>query len=290
MGFSTVSLLGVGLLGGSIGLAIRAAAMDCKIIGYGHRRQSLDAAIESAAIDHAESDPVTAVTEADLIILCTPVGTFGPLLKKIAQAVRPGAIVTDVGSTKRSIVQLGEEILAGKAHFVGSHPMAGSEKRGVEYARADLFVGATCILTPTEQTDPHALRQVREFWQTLRMRCVELSPEDHDRRLADISHLPHALAAALVAMQSDEALPLSGKGFLDTTRIASGDGGLWRDIFYDNADNLRTGFLRLRHQIDEFLQMLDDPQHPDALRHWLDAASLRREALVRQKLRDLPPD
>src|SRR6185437_16261614 len=117
---------------------------------------------------------------------------------------------------------------------VGSHPMAGSEKRGVEYARTDLFENATCILTPTPQTDAGALAAIERFWQSIGMRTVKLSPEDHDRHLADISHLPHAIAAALIAMQTDAALPLAGKGFLDATRIAGGDGALWRDILHDN--------------------------------------------------------
>jgi len=196
-------------------------------------------------------------------------------LKRIGPALRPGAIVTDVGSTKRTVVKLGEALLPAGVHFVGSHPMAGSEKRGVQVASADLYRGALCITTPTNRTDATALRAVETFWQDLGMRVTRLSPEDHDRILADVSHLPHALAAALVAMQADQGQHFAGKGFLDTTRIAAGDGGLWRDVFLDNADNLRDSLRRLRQQLDRLEPMLD-PSKAEQLRQWLDATARRR--------------
>jgi prephenate dehydrogenase len=167
--------------------------------------------------------------------------------------------------------------------------MAGSEKRGVEFARADLFQGATCITTPTADTSPSALQAVEAFWRTIGMRVTQLSPEDHDRLICDISHLPHALAAALIAMQTEAALPLAGKGFLDSTRIAGGDGGLWRDIFLDNRDNLAASATRLRSRLDELLRMLDAGD-ADAVRDWLTAAAQRREQLLQQKLRELNAD
>jgi prephenate dehydrogenase len=194
--------------------------------------------------------------------------------------------VTDVGSTKRSVVRLAKQALPGHARFVGSHPMAGSEKRGIEFARTDLLAGALCILTPDEQTDPAAAAQVEAFWKALGMRITRLTPQDHDRRLADISHLPHAVAAALVLMQEEASLHLAGKGFLDTTRIASGDGGLWRDIFLDNADNLREGIGRLSQTLNRLLELLDQNDAP-AIAQWLDQASRRRDHLLRRKLKDL---
>jgi len=284
-----VTILGVGLLGGSIGLALRSAAPGCRIVGYGHRRQSLDKAREIGAVDAAELDPAVAVAGSDLVVLCTPVATFEQLLGQITPALSPQALVTDVGSTKRSVVRSAESLLPQGVEFVGSHPIAGSEKRGVDFSRADLFSNQLCIVTPTAKTSREALHHIEQFWTLLGMRIARLSPRDHDRLLADVSHLPHLLAAALVAMQEDAALDLCGKGFLDTTRIAGGDGGLWRDILLDNADNLKAGLRRLRSQLSTVEKMLN-AKSGDALRDWLDAAAARRQKLLEKKLREINPD
>jgi prephenate dehydrogenase len=167
--------------------------------------------------------------------------------------------------------------------------MAGSEKRGVEFARADLFQGARCIITPTAQTNADAIARVEAFWKSLGMSIVRMSPDDHDRLVCDISHLPHALAAALVAMQSEEALPLAGKGFLDTTRVAGGDGGLWRDILADNRDNVIDSVRRLRDSLEHLLKLLD-PSQREALKDWLDRAAQRRAKLLAEKLKELHPE
>jgi prephenate dehydrogenase len=285
---SRLSILGVGLLGGSIGLAAKAAAIPVRVVGYGHRPATLKRAIQSGAIDESASSCKQAVSGADLIVLCTPVGLFEEMLRQVASELAAGAIVTDVGSTKRSVVQLAEKLLPSSVHFVGSHPMAGSEKRGVEYARADLFQGARCILTPTDKTDAVALETVDQFWRTLGMQTERMSPQEHDRRICDVSHLPHAIAAALVAMQTDGALPLAGKGFLDTTRIAGGDGALWRDILQDNRDNLIDVLTRFRGTLDELVRLLE-PDQRDALAKWLDQAAERRAKLLAEKLRELNP-
>lgn len=281
-----LSILGVGLLGGSIGLAAKSTLNGCYVTGYGHRRSTLDKALETGAIDEAYDDPALAVHESDLVILATPVGLFEDLLTKISPALKPGAIVTDVGSTKRSVVATAEKILLPNVHFVGGHPMAGSEKRGIEFARTDLFQNATCLLTPTDQTDPEALASVEAFWKTLGMKTIRLSPAEHDARVGDVSHLPHALSAALILMQEEAALQLAGKGFLDTTRIASGDGGLWRDIFMDNADNLRDGIERLSLSLNHLMKLLDE-KDGEAIAQWLDQASRRREGLLKRKLGEL---
>jgi prephenate dehydrogenase len=277
MPFQRLSILGVGLLGGSIGLNLKSRTSPCKITGYGHREDSLSRARELDAVDQTTTDLCEAVKGADLVVVCTPVGTFASILRKIAPALAAGAIVSDVGSTKRTICRLAERNLPKEVHFVGSHPMAGSERRGIEAARADLFRGALCITTPTPKTNSDALRRVESFWQDLGMRVTRLTPDDHDRLLSDVSHLPHALAAALVSMQPDQAMPLAGRGFADATRIAAGDGGLWRDIFLDNADNLRDSLRRLRLHLDRLEAMLD-PAQADQLRQWLDAAAQKRRA------------
>jgi len=281
-----LSVLGVGLLGGSIGLAAKARLSPCRVLGYAHRPETLRSALDRGAIDEGYDDPRRAVQNADLVVLCTPVGMLGELLDKIVPALSPGAIVTDVGSTKRSVVAHARRAMAASpAKFVGSHPMAGSEKRGVQNAQADLFEGAICVLTPDESTDTGALAAVETFWADLGMRTVRMSPAEHDRRVAEISHLPHALAAALVAMQDGESLALAGKGFADATRIAAGDGGLWRDIFLDNRDNLRASLERLRGSLDDMLGCLDSETGED-LKAWLDAAAVKREDWARSRRRD----
>jgi prephenate dehydrogenase len=285
MSIQRISILGTGLLGGSIGLALKSISSDYHITGYGHNPSTVQRAVEVGAVDHGTSDLAEAVRDAQLVILCTPVGVFSEILLKIGSALGKGAIVTDVGSTKRSVVKLAEQHLPAGVHFVASHPIAGSEKRGVEFARTDLFDQKLCIITPTSRTDLVALEAVEQLWRRIGMRTTRLSPDDHDRLLADISHLPHLLAAALVAMQSPEALGLSGKGFLDTTRIAGGDGGLWRDILLDNRDHLAESVGRLKSQLDEVLKMLRDDQ-AEPLRRWLDDAATRREQLMQQKLRE----
>jgi prephenate dehydrogenase len=274
-----ISILGVGLLGGSIGLAVRSRIPGCRVIGYGHRRSTLDEAVKMGALDEGHDQLLPAVRHADLVILCTPVGLFRSLLAELAGPLDPKSVVTDVGSTKRTIVRAAEELLASPERFVASHPMAGSEKRGVQFARADLYDGALCIVTPTPQTAPAALETVEEFWETLGMRTCRLSPSEHDRRLADVSHLPHALAAALVAMQDKGSFALSGKGFLDMTRIAAGDGALWRDILLDNQDNVRRSVQRLQKQLDQMLALMDSNQH-EALREWLDQVGARRQQII----------
>jgi cyclohexadieny/prephenate dehydrogenase len=207
----------------------------------------------------------------------------------MVDVLKPGAIVTDVGSTKRSVVKIAEDKLPAGVHFVGSHPMAGSEKRGVEFARADLFANALCILTPTTKTNPEALAAVNAFWQALGMRTTQLSPQEHDQLLAEVSHLPHALAAALVTLQSDRALTLAGKGFLDATRIAGGDGALWRDILMDNRDNVLSCIGALKANLGE-LEGLLKGEGRDELAAWLDRAAARRAKLLEQKLREINPD
>ncbi|MDB5292208.1 MAG: Prephenate dehydrogenase [Phycisphaerales bacterium] len=283
-----ISILGVGLLGGSIGLAVRARIKGCKVVGYGHKRATLDAALQSGAIDEGYDDLSRAVRGADLVILCTPVGLFRRLLAEMAPLLSPGTLVTDVGSTKRSIVEAAGKLLSADVQFIGSHPMAGSEKRGVQFARADLYEGALCILTPTAKSDPAALEKVQRFWELLGMRTCQVSPEEHDRRLADVSHLPHALAAALVMVQEDASVDLAGKGFHDMTRIAGGDGGLWRDILLDNRDNVRASIRGLRERLDD-LDALLQKGDSEAIQAWLEQAADRRQRLAQQR-GQTPPD
>lgn len=274
-----LSILGIGLLGGSIGLAVKQRLSGCTVTGYGHRPATRQLALKLGAVDEAAASPAAAVRGAQFVLLCSPVGVFEPLLREIAPALEPGAIVTDVGSTKRSVAAAADRLLPAQVHFVGSHPMAGSEKRGVEFATAHLFQDAVCITTPTPRTDAGALEKVEDFWRTLGMRLTRLSPEEHDRRLAEISHLPHALAAALVQLQDEATLPLAGKGFLDATRIAAGDAALWRDIFLDNRDHLAGSLRRYQASLQVLLERLEKGD-PQAILDWLDGAARRRRTMT----------
>src|SRR5438045_571225 len=208
MEIQRLSILGVGLLGGSLGLAMKKLVKGCRVVGYGHRAMTLAKAIEMQAIDEATQDLAAAVREADCIVLCTPVGMFEELLVQMAPDLKPGAVVTDVGSTKRSVVERAGKFLREMVHFVGSHPMAGSEKRGIEFARADLFEASVCITTPLPTSQVSAVETVEQLWRTVGMRIIRMTPQEHDRRVALISHLPHAVAAALVAIQDEQTLAL----------------------------------------------------------------------------------
>jgi prephenate dehydrogenase len=246
-----VTIVGVGLLGGSAGLALKAFDPRIKIAGVGRRRESLEQALTIGAVDTVHMDAAEAVGQTDLVILATPVGAFEHHMRAVAERLRPGAIVTDVGSTKVSVVRAAHRLL-GATRFCGSHPMAGSEQKGPNFARADLFHGATCILTPTAKTPPEVVQRVRTLWQKMDMRTVMMTPARHDRVIARVSHLPHALASLLMLLPEAADLDVSATGFRDTTRLASGDPEMWRDIFLTN----RPGILRALDDFDESLRGL----------------------------------
>ena len=233
-GFEHVTVVGVGLLGGSAALAIRAWRPGVRIVGVGRRKASLHKALELNVVDEVHLDPAECAAETDLFILATPVGAFEGLLSRVADRLRPGAMVTDVGSTKATVVRMAERVLGKGGPFVGSHPMAGSERKGVEFARGDLFAGATCILTPTSRTPAEVVDRVEDLWRGLGMRTVRMAPGRHDRALARVSHLPHLLASLLMTLPSKAELGVSATGFRDATRLASGDPEMWRDILLTN--------------------------------------------------------
>jgi prephenate dehydrogenase len=272
-----VAILGLGLLGGSIALVARRSGVASRVIGWSHRDTTRLLALEKKVIDECQPTPQEAVKDADLVILCTPVGVMPQLLEMIAPALKRGAIVTDVGSTKRSVVAAAERLLTDNA-FVGSHPMAGSERSGVASADDNLVKGRLCILTPNERTDAKSLVEVEEFWQELGMLTTRLSPGEHDRLLADVSHLPHLIAAAVVAIQEDRGMTVAGPGFRDSTRIAAGDAAMWRDIFMDNKESVIRSLDRLLAGLRDYrtaLQANDSAK----IESMLAAAAKRRQSL-----------
>ncbi|HEX8342239.1 MAG TPA: prephenate dehydrogenase/arogenate dehydrogenase family protein [Tepidisphaeraceae bacterium] len=274
-----LTIISLGLLGGSVAMAVRERISGCRIVGCAHREGSLTKAKAAGLLDGWSLDPAAAVAEADLVLLCMPVRQIPLWLAAIGPHLPPGCVVSDVGSTKAAIVAAGEAAVRPPAFFVGSHPMAGSEKSGIDAARADLFDGATCIVTPTPASDTAAAARVESFWRTLGCRLVRHAPGEHDRLVALVSHLPHAAAAAIALVQESASLALHGKGFLDTTRIAVGDPTLWTDILLENGTHVVAGIDRLQDELAR-LSLVIQSQDPDVLGRWL-AGAAEKAASVR---------
>jgi prephenate dehydrogenase len=277
-----ITILGLGLLGGSVGLTVRKHLTDCTVVGYSINGADVETALRAGAIHFSASQPGAAVANADLVILCTPVSAFPALLQSIAPHLEPTTIVTDVGSTKQNVIAAATQYLPSPSQFVPSHPMAGSENQGIAHARADLFDNATCVITPTPANAQESIQKVESFWKALHMRTVHLSPEIHDQYVAQVSHLPHALAAAMVNITDDQALDVRGKGFLDFTRIASGDGALWEEILRDNRGNVLESLDQLTAELGRFRTMLAEGD-TDAMKDWLNHAAQRRRDLAKHK-------
>jgi prephenate dehydrogenase len=277
----TICIVGPGLIGGSLALAAAAAGHPVTILC----RDSAEA--QSAQhLGLAHTDPAAVVPQASWTFLATPVTAFESQFRRIAPHLAPTAMVSDVGSTKRAAHTLAHQILppspvGSLPRFIGSHPMAGSEKKGLPHARADLFQNAPCILTSdlhtshSPLTPRDALSDLTAFWQRLGTRVTYLDPQTHDRLLASVSHLPHLLAACLVLAQPPGAIPLAGGGFRDATRVASGDADMWTGILQANADNILTALTLVETQIQTARQLLSTAD-TDALRSLLQSARTAR--------------
>ena len=248
--FQKLTLIGVGLLGGSIGLAAKQRGVADRVCGLVRREESIAECLTAGAVDEATLDVAEAVADADLMILCTPVGRMGELAAAMKPHLAADAIVTDVGSVKASVAAAMEPVLS---RFVGSHPLCGSEKSGVAFAREDLLEGAVCAVTPTEASDVATVETISKFWTTLGSRVVKLAAADHDSIVARTSHLPHVLASALantvLAQPRAGESGFLGTGFRDTTRLASGEAGMWRDITLDNAEAIAAALEDLQSEI-----------------------------------------
>ena len=276
--FNTVAILGVGLIGGSIGLGLRRRGLASRVIGIGYREQSLRVAKDIGAVSETTLHLAEGVAQADLVIVCTPVGRIADDVRAAAASCRRGALITDVGSTKAQIVADVVAALPDDVRFIGGHPLAGSERRGAAAADADLFVGRVVVLTPDKKSRHEDLSALKEFWEGLDAHVRCMSADDHDRALAATSHLPHLLAAALALATPDELLELTATGWADGTRVASGDPELWRQIFASN----RNGLLAALSQFDASLAALRaaiERGDGDALSKLLTTAKQRRDAV-----------
>jgi len=279
MSFKQITIIGVGLLGGSLGLAARQRRLAGTIVGVGHRESTLRTAHKRGAVDRYTLDTAEGVRGADLVILATPVGLFGPTMRQAAPALAKGCVITDVGSTKRAVLEAVVPLVPRGCRFVGSHPIAGSEARSIDAARADLFEGALTVIVPTERSDPASMDAVEKLWHALGSHTRRLDAETHDRLLAESSHLPHAVAAALLHALSPEAETVTGKGFLDMTRIASGDPAMWRDILVTNADEVERSIDELEAALGELKKAMKRGD-AEAVQRFLQEAKSRRDKLL----------
>jgi prephenate dehydrogenase len=280
--FRKITIVGVGLLGGSLGLAIKRHRLAREVAGYVRRPASLKDCEKAGAVDYATLDLLASVWNADLVVLCTPLAQMRPLVKQLLPALKRGVIVTDVGSVKASVVRELETLVArAGGHFVGSHPMAGAEKTGVAAARVDLFAGAACVVTPTRKTSKVALRKVENFWKAVGCHLMKLSPEVHDQLVSRSSHLPHLVAATLSNLVLNPTSPkaqsrLCATGFRDTTRIASGSPEMWRDIAQANRRNLSRAVNAFIADLQKFQKALNQSDQR-AVAKFFEQAKQRRD-------------
>lgn len=242
--FHKVTIVGVGLIGGSLAKVLRTSGLAGSITGSGRSRETLELALRLGVIDQIGQGPKHAVEGADLVVLASPVGTFEDVVREIGPYLKIGAILTDVGSVKGDLVHRIEEILPAGIHFVPGHPIAGKEKFGVSEATETLFRGAKCILTPTKRTEIAAVDALREVWAAAGANVIIMDPGLHDMIFAAVSHMPHVAAFAMMCAVAelntgtDNYLNFSGAGFKDFTRIAASSPEIWRDICLMNRDNI----------------------------------------------------
>ena len=278
--WETVTIIGVGLIGASIGLALRQRRLAKHVIGVGRRASSLRKAKEREAVTATTTNLAKGVVEAELIVICTPIELIVDHVVEAADHCSMKTLITDAGSTKVEIVRKLETKLKGTrtGEFVGSHPMAGSEKTGPLHAQADLFEDRVAVITPTARTTAAARETIAAFWRSLGATVLHMSPREHDRSVAMISHLPHLVSSALAAATPDGDLSLASTGWLDTTRIAAGDTELWRQILFDNRGDILKSLDKFEKVLASFRRALErDDQRK--LVQLLEAGKQRREAL-----------
>jgi prephenate dehydrogenase len=278
-----LAVVGVGLLGGSVAKAARTQGLAREIVGVGRQASRLRPALDDGTLDRATTDLREGVREADLVVLAAPVITIERLLETVWPVVPVDSVVTDVGSTKQGIVAAAQRLGAGRPiEFVGSHPMAGSEQSGYGAARADLFRGATVIVTPTASSAPAAVKSLVAFWEALgATRILTLEAEAHDRAMAAVSHLPHLVACALVdgvTRFEPAALEVAARGFGDTTRIAAADPDVWQEIFLANRAALGASLQAFLMALEELARTIEAGDAP-ALRSALARIKTRRQEL-----------
>jgi cyclohexadieny/prephenate dehydrogenase len=280
-----IAILGYGLMGASLALGLRKRGYAGKILGYARRSETRTHALEAGAADAVFADPAEAVREADIVVVCVPIWTIATLAGQLVGALKPGAVVTDVGSTKSELLKTMGPLFAGsEAHFVGSHPIAGSEKTGIEAGDPDLYAGRLTVVCPSADTPAEAEQAVSNLWKAVGSDVVEMSPDEHDAMLAATSHLPHMVAAALARSVADgdpaRKADFCGTGFKDTTRVASGSADMWVDIIDTNRAALEKELDRFHEELQGLIKILRSGNGDD-IRNWLEEAAAVRNEILR---------
>jgi prephenate dehydrogenase len=278
MAWQRVCIIGVGLLGGSIGLALHRRRLAQEVVGVGRTKSRLETALRRGAIDLATDDILEGAKDAELVIACVPVKSIVESLEEASKVAAPHAILTDVGSTKQSIVRAAAGRLS-DLQFVGSHPIAGGHHSGVEHAVGTLLEGAMVVITPSQQTDLDLVTRISHFWESLGSRVTQLSPAEHDSALAISSHLPHMVASALAISTPNELIPFVGKGWMDCTRIASSNPQLWRQILEENHGPALQAFKKFATICDSWIEALESGDF-DQVEQLLRTGKAIREAVA----------
>jgi prephenate dehydrogenase len=251
--FKKAAIVGIGLIGGSLALEIKKKKLAKTVVGVSRRKQNISYALKHGVIDSG-SCGLSILKNSDLVVIATPVSVISGISAEIAKIIDPSeCIVTDVGSTKSRIVEKLSRIFP---RFVGSHPLAGSEQRGVINAKADLFANSLCILTPQINTEKEALRKITALWKKVGAKVTITSAKKHDNILAYVSHLPHVIAYSLISSMPDEFLAFGAGGLKDTTRIAASESGLWADIFEENKTNILQAIAAYSLQLRKLQQFI----------------------------------
>jgi len=254
------------------------------VVGVGRRESSLRQALSAGAVDEVTLDAAAGVSEADLVVLATPISAFGPIMPALAEGMKPGALLSDVASTKQGVIRTITRALKGRPDvvYIPTHPMAGSEKRGPESAVEGLFEGSVCIFTPLDGTPKEALTALRKMWEAVGARVHIMDAAAHDRLVARISHLPHLVAAALMRVITPEEGAFAGGGLIDTSRVASGDPKLWRDICESNAPQIAAALKACAGALETLRGMLEEGRF-DELEEALREAKLKRDGLIERR-------
>ncbi len=287
--FSTVTICGPGLLGGSIALAVREHLPQCELRLWARRAQPLALARQLGITEHTYEDVQTAVRGAQLVIIATPISAFEDLARRMMPALTPGAIITDIGSVKAYVHRTTGQVLTERGHlFIGSHPMAGAETQGLENAKASLLKGATVALTNPHGVASSCVADLASFWQAIGCSTYEMDPVNHDRTVARISHTPHILAGLCARGAVSGNIPmadlqrLAATGFRDTTRVCSGGTGMWADILWENDVAVRSALADCVEDLHTLINLLEQ-QDKAGLRQWLEQARDAREIVRRKK-------
>lgn len=280
-GFGRVAIIGVGLLGASLGLALKSRGLSTGVTGVGRRQSSLDLALECGAIDDATLDLEAACGPADVIVVATPAAMVTEKLDVVRAHCSPEAVITDVASTKHAICTHADATWPTPRRFVGSHPMAGGEKFGPEHGRADLYDGSVCLVEEGPELDPAARETVTALWRAVGARVVNVDSASHDALLARTSHLPHIAATAIadLAGRHGDIRTVIGKGYRDVTRVAAGRPEIWRDICLTNRSAILAGLSELRAWLETFEGALSD-HDVEALEAMFESGKAARDRAV----------